>query len=242
MLTTGFGDIFLVYFQNGFRVIAYSRRGAFPNAPSKRRSDVALHSADLSSLISQLSDGPVHLVGESYGAYVALHCALHHPEKVRSLSIDEPPALPLLSEGEEDRRGLAGFENQLLNPVLGHFGGRPEEAARLLVDFLEGSDGVYDSLPPKVKKTIGDNSWATFDDLMGGFGGIRPEELRHLTIPTLLMKSELGPTVLKRVVDRLYERIPNADLRVIKGTSHGTIIDSIEYSTAVLEFISQSQA
>ncbi len=224
-----------------FRVIAYSRRGAFPNAPSKRGSSVALHSADLSSLISQLSDGPTHLVGESYGAYVALHCALHHPEVVRSLAIDEPPALPLLSEAEEDRTDLASFESKMLKPVLGHFGsGSPEEAARLLVDFLEGTDGIYDSLPPEVKKAIGDNSQATFDDLKGGLDGIRPDELGLLKTPTLLMKSELGPTVLKRVVDRLHERIPNGVLRVIRGTSHGTIVDSAEYSAAVLEFVSRN--
>ena len=85
-------------FATSFRVIAYSRRFSPPNAPP-RETDVnplSNHVADLRALITQLKATPAHLVGNSYGAYVALALAVDHPELVRSLVLGEPPVLPLL--------------------------------------------------------------------------------------------------------------------------------------------------
>ncbi|WP_239660660.1 alpha/beta fold hydrolase [Aeromonas hydrophila] len=48
------------------------------------------HAGDLLALLAQLACGPVHLVGWSYGADVALTAALQAPERVRSLYLVEP--------------------------------------------------------------------------------------------------------------------------------------------------------
>ena len=61
-------------FAASFRVIAYSRRFSPPNAPP-RETDVdplSNHVADLRTLMTQLKATPANLVGNSYGAYVAL--------------------------------------------------------------------------------------------------------------------------------------------------------------------------
>ncbi len=179
---------------NRFRAISYSRRGAYPNRSSLGgRSGVPEHSADLASLITLISKTPVHLVGESYGAFVAAHCAIEYPEKVKSLSIDEPPMLPLLRDNDVDKAALLLFENDVLKPTTACF------------------------------KT--------------GFDYISIQDVRELKTPTLLLKSELGPRLLRRIVDILHEAIPNAILKEIRGASHGTIIDSPEYSSSVMEFI-----
>ena len=223
-----------------FRVISYSRRGAFPNEVHQNGpSRIPVHSSDLAALISELSEVPVHLVGESYGAYVAAHCALHNQDRIRSLAIDEPPILPLLQEDRDDRAASAHFEANVLKPTIEQYArGNPEGAARLLLGGLEGSSDVYDSLPPEIKGAILANSPAMFEELKGGFDGIGMEELAGLKTPTLLMKSELGPDILRRVVDNLYALLPNRTITQIPGTSHGTIIDSPEYSARVLEFLS----
>jgi pimeloyl-ACP methyl ester carboxylesterase len=225
-----------------FRVVSYSRRGAFPNeAPKRNSSGIPVHSADLASLISQLSDAPVHLVGESYGGYVAAHCALHSPDMARSLAIDEPPILSLLLDNEDDRADLACFEAGVLKPALEHYArGRPDDAARVLLGYLEGSPDIYDSLPQETKEVIAANSEAMSNELRGGFDGIKKEELADMKTPTLLMKSEYGPELLKRVVDRVYALIPNRTLAMIEGTSHGTIVNSPAYCTRVLEFLTRS--
>ena len=224
---------------NRFRAISYSRRGAYPNRSSLGgRSGVPEHSADLASLITLISKTPVHLVGESYGAFVAAHCAIEYPEKVKSLSIDEPPMLPLLRDNDVDKAALLLFENDVLKPTTACFKTRRfEDGARILIGFLEGSEDAFDSLPQEVRDLLAANFNAFFAELEAGFDYISIQDVRELKTPTLLLKSELGPRLLRRIVDILHEAIPNAILKEIRGASHGTIIDSPEYSSSVMEFI-----
>lgn len=225
-----------------FRVITYSRRGAYPNGPPTGKGGVSQHSADLASVVSQLSEAPAHIVGESYGALVATHFAIHNPDKILTLAIDEPPILSLLSDNSNDREELRRFDDEALKPTLAHFAhGRTEEAARVLIGFLEGSPEVYGSLPHEAKDAIAANSGAMFAELKAGFDGITRHELSRMKTPTLLMKSERGPKLLRRVVDILSETIPQWTLKEIMGTSHGTIVDSPEYSVSVLEFLVRYQ-
>ena len=42
--------------------------------------------------------GPVHIIGEAFGAMVALDFALDHPQRVRTLTLFEPPAFWVMSE------------------------------------------------------------------------------------------------------------------------------------------------
>jgi pimeloyl-ACP methyl ester carboxylesterase len=92
-------------FATSFRVIAYSRRFSPPNAPA-RETDVnplSNHVADLRALITQLKATPAHLVGNSYGAYIALALSVDHPELVRSLVLGEPPVLSLLPPSQWEK-------------------------------------------------------------------------------------------------------------------------------------------
>ncbi len=224
---------------NRFRVISYSRRGAYPNKSTLGgKSGIPQHSADLASLITLISKTPVHLVGESYGAFVAARCAIDYPEKVNSLSIDEPPMLPLLRDNDGDKAELLQFEKDVLKPATACFEtGRFEDGARIIIGFLEGSQDAFDSLPPEVKDLLAANFRAFRAELDAGFDSISIQDVSRLKTPTLLLKSETGPRLLKRIVDILREAIPNAIFMEIRGTSHGTIIDSPEYSSSVMKFI-----
>ncbi|TMI98620.1 MAG: alpha/beta fold hydrolase, partial [Bacillati bacterium ANGP1] len=77
----------LAAFASGYRVIAYSRRFHPPNAARRdgQTYSLSLHADDLIGLIETLGLERVHLVGSSYGAYVALLVTLRRPELVRSL-------------------------------------------------------------------------------------------------------------------------------------------------------------
>src|SRR5262245_12953842 len=58
-------------FAKNHRVIAYSRRYAYPNKQVINDSadySVSIHAKDLAEFIRSLNLGPVHLVGHSYGA------------------------------------------------------------------------------------------------------------------------------------------------------------------------------
>jgi non-heme chloroperoxidase len=73
-------------------VITYSRRYHWPNTPilPGQDYDPALQLADLIGFIEKLGRGPVHLVGYSYGAELALRLVLLRPELVKSVVLTEP--------------------------------------------------------------------------------------------------------------------------------------------------------
>src|SRR4026208_284847 len=86
-------------FAKNHRVIAYSRRFAYPNKQVINDSadyTVIPHAKDLAEFIKALKLEPVHLVGHSYGAFTALLTTKDHPELVRSLMLGEPPVMSLL--------------------------------------------------------------------------------------------------------------------------------------------------
>ncbi|MEU7610301.1 alpha/beta fold hydrolase [Micromonospora sp. NPDC049204] len=71
-----------------------ARRGYGPSDVPAGTKSFRDETADLHAVIEaarQSSSRPVHLVGASYGATVALHTALADPRHVRSLAIFEPP-------------------------------------------------------------------------------------------------------------------------------------------------------
>jgi len=82
----------------GYRLISYSRRYHYPNEWPKDSTDfsVTIHARDLAAFIKALNLPPVHLIGHSYGAYIAFLVARDHPEVIRSLTLGEPPVMPLL--------------------------------------------------------------------------------------------------------------------------------------------------
>src|SRR5690242_12311166 len=90
-------------FASKYHVIAYSRRLAQPNQNNMdyENSTVENNSADLVGLIEALGISPVHLVGHSYGGFVAAYCASTHPQLVRTLTLIEPAVSTMLLKNRE---------------------------------------------------------------------------------------------------------------------------------------------
>ena len=76
---------------NGFRAVAYDRRGNFETAPMCGREDDDLrldaHAADVLAVINALGCGPVHLVGHSLGGFIARAAALADPSSIATLTL-----------------------------------------------------------------------------------------------------------------------------------------------------------
>jgi 2-succinyl-6-hydroxy-2,4-cyclohexadiene-1-carboxylate synthase len=84
----------------GLRVLCPDLPGHGSNLPDAP-DDYTIESAaaQLAGLLEREENGPVHLLGYSMGGRLALHFALHHPEKVRSLILES--ASPGLATAEE---------------------------------------------------------------------------------------------------------------------------------------------
>jgi pimeloyl-ACP methyl ester carboxylesterase len=70
-----------------FEIVAPNRRG-FPPGPDVKRVDFE----DEAVWLEQFLEPGTHLVGHSYGGVIALLAAAAQPERVRSLTVIEPPA------------------------------------------------------------------------------------------------------------------------------------------------------
>jgi non-heme chloroperoxidase len=138
----------------GYHVIAYSRRCAYPNKHDDGRDDgVAANADDLAALLESLPSKSAHLVGHSYGGFVALYCAHRHPELVRSMVLCEPAVTSLLTTNPrnplslislllrdgEGARALLHFANSTARPAQRALKeGDALRASKLFVDGLGG--------------------------------------------------------------------------------------------------------
>lgn len=78
-------------------VLLYDQRGHGLSAPAESGFDLATSSADLGAVLDAFDegfDGPVDVVGHSYGGATALRFALDAPERVRKVVVLDAPLPP----------------------------------------------------------------------------------------------------------------------------------------------------
>ncbi len=91
-----------------YRLVILTRRG-YGDRPVVMQTDVEGDVQDVLSLL----DAGAHIVGFSYGGIVSLVAAARQPERVRSLTVIEPPALGVVhgnAAADAQVEGLSRFE------------------------------------------------------------------------------------------------------------------------------------
>jgi len=106
-----------------YRVVAYSRRYNYPNNNAEIPPDhsAIVEARDLVALLDALKLERVHIVGYSYGALTALFFATEHPERVRSLTLAEPPIWDGCPTFREDRPNWTNLWKRCGDPRGKHF-------------------------------------------------------------------------------------------------------------------------
>ena len=231
-------------FSKLYRVIAYSRRYHYPNAGPGERLDysVDLHARDLESLISDLGLQRPHIVGSSYGAYIALVLAAGHPEMVRSLTLGEPPLLPWLESAKEDAPTVADFMAKAWEPAKSAFQrGEMEEGVKAFINGVLGQ-GAFDKLPTPIRGAMMENAPEMKAEVLspGYFSRFTRVDAKKIKTPTLILSGELSPAMFHHIVRELRRCIPGAECAVIPGSSHMMQTGNPEaYNARVLGFLSR---
>jgi len=229
-------------FSRDHRVISYSRRYHYPNEWPPNASDfsVVVHAEDLAALIEALNLRPVHLVGHSYGAYISLFVAREHPELVRSLTLAEPPAMPLVATMPEGEALLQEFLATAITPSAEAFQrGDVEEGVRTFINGTLGA-GAYEDLDSEIRANMMQNAreleGATMDENL--FPPFLCEDASDVSVPTLLVHGELSPRILVLIQDMLEQCLPNQERAMIPAASHGSVYENPEaFNEAVLAFL-----
>jgi pimeloyl-ACP methyl ester carboxylesterase len=231
-------------FAKEFRVIAYSRRFHPPNDPPQAGDaySMQLHAADLAALVGKLKASPAHVVGHSYGAFIALALAVEHREFVRSLVLCEPPVLSLLSKTSVGKAVYESFATRTLRPSRRAVeAGDDEEGVRHFLDAI-GVGPWFDRLLPPAKanfmKKAAEFRLEMLTESSSYMLPLACEALGQLKRPILLVTGERSPALFLLITAELE--------RCLEGESHvmvpaaGHVMQNENktfYNEAVLEFL-----
>jgi pimeloyl-ACP methyl ester carboxylesterase len=131
-------------------VVLYDLRGHGLSERAPTGYDLDTMGEDLRAVVDGQTRGPVTLVGHSYGAAVALHFALSHPDRVAKLVVVEAPLPPSRLEELDGFLGKApdAMVQALPEALQQALGRRGRQAARLLdsLSFLTSRSSLLDDL------------------------------------------------------------------------------------------------
>src|ERR687898_107157 len=235
-------------FSTKYRTISYSRRFAYPNkwiGNVVTDNTIEENAKDLTELIRKLDLAPAHLVGASYGAYIALYCASKNPELAKTMVLNEPPIMQFLvrSPIKEDVELLQRFITRVQRhdqdaSRRGDF----EEGVQIFMDAIMNMENFFGKLPEEVRKYLMDNAKSLEGELESARStSFTTEDVKQITtIPTLQVKGELSPKLFLRIVDILTGTMPNnTEQIVIPNVSHDDFKSGNFFTSKVMEFFAR---
>ena len=231
-------------FSRKYHTISYSRRFAYPNkwiGNIVTDNTIEDNAKDLAELIRKLELAPAHLVGASYGAFIALYCVSKNPELAKTMVLNEPPIFEFLARShmKEDVELLQRFRTHVQSPTEDAFKrGDFKKAAQTFIDRVMDIENFFEQLPEQDKQSLMDNA----KSLEGELESEQPssfsvEDVKQITtIPILIVKGELSPKLFLRIVDILSDNMPNTEQIVIPNVSHDNVKFTNIFSSKVMEF------
>ena len=168
------------------------------------------------------AEGPLHLVGHSYGGAIAFKMATASvfASRVRSLTLIEPVLPTLLADSAADGRLHRQFAQLARELSLDLSKGLAMEAIDKFMTFWNGS-GPPEKLSPEARLRM----IAHADKLAFDFTAALAEEnvaaaAAGIGVPTLLFSGGLSPNLTQRIVARLASLIPDVDARHLPAAGH----------------------
>ncbi len=162
---------------------------------------------------------PMHLIGHSFGAVIALRLALAAPEGVRSLTLIEPVLFAAARGHPEWDRNEADFA-----PVKAALATGDREAAARAFMAIWGAGTEWHDLPARARQ----DAVARIDLIAAGDPMLRddnarllaPGRLEELDAPTMLIRGTGSPPVIARVTEEIAARLPDVGVAEVPGAGH----------------------
>jgi pimeloyl-ACP methyl ester carboxylesterase len=175
-----------------------------PSIPRALMTSPESCAAWLDELLAQLGDRPAHLVGASYGGWVAMNQALRAPARVASITLLDPAGLTKL-----DARfwwwlnisGLASLTPMPLRRRLGRWLDNPAMLERDLMTLMWAGIRGY-RMEPKFPGVLAD------------------DQLGAIRVPVLLITGARSALITPAQARDRAARMPNAEVAIVPG-SHG---------------------
>jgi pimeloyl-ACP methyl ester carboxylesterase len=188
--------------RDGADVICYDQRGHGRSELTPSGYTIANSIADLIGVLDALElDGPVHLVGNSYGATIALSCGLAYPDRVASLVLIEHPFRI---------EGFGEFATQTLSDMQ---------------QWLDRNPGRVAARQMRTAKTLMNET--TLDADLLATAPFPPERLRDLSMPVMAVYGSHSELV--ELGQEFVRCIPRCTLVVLEHHTHFVLHEATEY-------------
>ena len=210
-----------------YRVITYSRRYHYPNYSTGKENDYNYeqHTKDLAEFLRKLGAGPVHLIGDAYGASVAALVASRDPTLVRTVTLMDPGfdgfLDPIRAESTKYARDeIYGIVRKALRRE------RPEQGLSVYLDWSLGS-GSWDAMGPDMQLRMKQNAKAMLDQVVLNeaprFGCA---EARLIKAPVLLLTGERSAPNYLSILGGIAACNATAQKLIVPRAGHGMVQDN----------------
>ena len=211
-----------------FTVITYDRRGnsRSPRPDGWKSTSVAEQADDAAGLLSALSLRPTIVVGNSFGAMIALELVARHPRAIRGAIVHEPPFLSPFYRSHD----LLNFWKEKVAK------GGPRYALSLFIGMKE--DETIIGLDPSVMKRSFDNGEVIFSVEMPAMVSYKPnlKALRESKVPISVAAGEETAMYLFCASRWLATQL-RTDLHMIPGGHVGFATRPREFASALLPLL-----
>lgn len=222
-----------------YRLVATSLCGYGKTDESRTPNDFGIeHQVRIVEAVARHTGSPVHLVGHSWGATVALATALAANIEVLSIATFEANPPGLLHERGHAEMYKAMTQMSFAVATAHSLGER--NAAKGVIDFW-GGDGVFDSMPAQVqdycRSTTAANilDWRSYFQFEAGaseFGG--------LNVPVLLVRGGCANPAMVEITNGLSASLPAARTAIVDGANHFLITSHQQECASLLaEFLTE---
>jgi pimeloyl-ACP methyl ester carboxylesterase len=188
--------------------------------------------------------GPVHLVGHSYGAGVALQAAVQRSSLISSLSLYEPTTFSLLSDmGPQGQSALREIQAVARCADEGLLSGSYRSATERFVDYWNGA-GTWAGMKPSVQAELLRYLPKVCLDFRALFThGVRLEAYRRLQMPILVLQGEHTPQPTALIARRLHVTGRRTKLQLVTGAGHmGPLTHAAEVAGLIERHIRAAQS
>ncbi len=237
-------DLVVPALTESFRVLTYDRRGHSQSERPIGQGSVREDVADLAALIKHLEFIPAWVVGNSFGASIALQLAVEQPDLLRGIIAHEPPLFSLLANDPSLSPMLADVQKKFRAVVERIASGDHAGATEQFVETVALGPGTWATVPPDSQQAMIENAPTFLDEAND------PDQIafdldwiRGFSKPVLLTLGDQSPPAFAPVVTQLSGALTHAEVVTLRGAGHvphETHPDA--YVEAVIEFTRRQAA
>jgi len=224
-------------FSAHFQVITFDPRGIGKSDYSARPSDMRVMADDVAGLLRGLAIESAHILGASFGGFVAQEFALAYPEMTRSLVLCctsfggpnhvAPSAETLMALASTDGFNTEDRIRRNLTPAFSP-------------DFASGhTTEVEQTVKLRMASPVSEETYRA--QLMAAFGFNAEPRLPAIKSPTLIVSGGADTIVPAQNSQNLAAKIPGSQLLIVEGGSHLFFIERPEdFNRIIREFVKQN--